>query len=638
MKFEKYNPKAVRNYQFHLEVVCGISERRAKAIAENEQLFNALVEGYDGRDDDKHIVYNQESIELLTSVPRIDETVAKRYIEAYANNPFQDVNWNVKKQLDQLADENPNFGLTQNKIYKIAKAVDSLDNPWLAYKSGALDFATTAQVYEMFTKDDQQKRRETLGVWSAEHQLKQNENKNLITIKQSDYILRDDALSDYGVITPFMDGWARTDTLRAYKIVEDTLRSNVGVTVNHHIGEDDLDMSDLFEDQQEAVEKILNQPISFLTGYAGTGKTYVIKKVLEALGYNRFLPNNYAVATAVAGKAVKNFVESVQGIDIKTTTITGVRKVEKYTKLFKEATTIVIDEFSMITLQDLAFLFRINPEARYIFIGDSNQLPAIGLDVLQRLEDEQLLVPIKLTIPKRQGKESGIFQDSMAVIEGNIPKFAIDDSEVFYNTPDHEWTIEEIVARHADADVFLTTSNGARKIINDIKHQQTLSKVDKSEWLNFDGVNYYAEGDKIIVTKNNPDTGLMNGDILDVKRNDGQFVLVSQNEKMVIPFDEESFDWQAHKADLGYAITVHKSQGSTINNVVSILGYSPLASRNILYTALTRAKVKHTLYMPSEAVLQDYLDTKVSYQKIDIDLLDLELLERNEMIEKMNGY
>lgn len=642
MQLSDYNFKARRNYAFHLEVVNGISSKRAETIASNRDLFMALVNGLD------KMGYNEESVKKLMTVSGVKEETAKRYIDEYAKQPFADVNWQVKKQLDEFSQTHPDAQLTQNKIYKIAKAVDDLSNPWIAYRAGALTYDLVTQIYIMFTKDSEEKIGHTLAVWDAEYQMKRNEANNLITIKQSDFVLNEHALDDFGVVTPFMDGWARTDTLRAYKIVEDTLRNNAGVKVSPKTTEVDLGM--LFPDQLEAVEKIIEQPISFLTGYAGTGKTFVIKKVLESLGYgtppNIFADKpNYAVATALAGKAVKNFRESVEGISIQMTTIAGVKNVSKYRDLFAGASTIVIDEFSMVSLQDLAFLFKLNPEARYIFIGDSNQLPAIGLDVLNRLEDEQLLVPIKLTIPKRQGADSGIFLDSMEVIEGRVPLFEHDDSRVFYNTENHEWMIEEIIANDPNADVFLTTSNGAKDMINQIKHQEVLERTDEQHLLNFDGRQIFAPGDKLIVGKNNPDTGFMNGDIFTIVYEEGDFRLrdVNGNKALLddhgwLPFNGETFDFQKHKTEFGFAITVHKSQGSTIKNVVSILGYSPLQSRNILYTAMTRAKESHVLYMPSERLLEEYLLTKVSYQQIDIDQLDLEVLENNEAIERANGF
>jgi riboflavin synthase len=642
VQLSDYNFNARNNYAFHLEVVNGISSKRAELIAGDRDLFMALVDGLTDKG------FNEESLAKLMTIPGIKEETAKRYIEEYAKQPFADVNWEVKRQLDLFQAQNPDAGLTTNKIYKIAKAVDDLSNPWIAYRAGALSYDLVTQIYIMFTNDSEEKVKNTLAVWDAEYQMRRNEGNNLITIKQSENVLDQHALDDFGVVTPFMDGWARTDTLRAYKIVEDTLRNNAGATVRPTITE--TDMSDLFPDQVDAVEKIISQPISFLTGYAGTGKTFVIKKVLEALGYatppNIFADKpNYAVATALAGKAVKNFRESVAGISIEMTTIAGVKNVSKYRQLFAGASTIVIDEFSMVSLQDLAFLFKLNPEARYIFIGDSNQLPAIGLDVLNRLEDEELLVPIKLTIPKRQGADSGIFLDSMEVIEGRVPQFSHDDSRVYYNSDNHEWTIEEIIANNPNADVFLTTSNGAKNLINEIKHAEVIGRTSQENWLNFDGRNFYAAGDKLIVGKNNPDTGFMNGDIFTVVFEEGDFHLRDVNGNKALlednrwePFNGETFDFQKHKAELGFAITVHKSQGSTIQNVVSILGYSPLQSRNILYTALTRAKESHVLYMPSQRLLEEYLETKVSYQAIDIDLLDLDVLENNEAIERANGF
>lgn len=627
MKFTRYNPNASRNYAFHLHVINGISEKRAEEIATSENKWMALVNGHNGPD-----LYNSKSLDTLSEVSGVTEEIAKRYIDAYAKSPFEDINWKVKEQLEEANNQN-HFNLTQNSIYKIAKAVDDLSNPWIAYRMHALSYDMTAVVYQMFTDDDEEIRKKTLAVWNAEHQLAENEQNNLITIRKSDYILDEHALDDFGVITPFMDGWARTDTLRDYKIVEDTLRDNVGVTVGHN--ENELNYEGLFPDQVAAIEKIIAQPISFLTGYAGTGKTYVIKKVLEALGYNHSTNDNYAVATAIAGKAVKNFKESVDGIDIETSTIAGVRYVETFRHLFANANTIVVDEFSMISLHDLAFLFKLNPEARYIFIGDSNQLPAIGLDVLKRLEDEELLVPIKLTIPKRQGSDSGIFKDSMSIVNGDIPEFNLPDSTVHYNSIDHEYTVEEIIEENPNADVFLVAQNEVRKTINRIKHAEVLANA--KHVLDFDGNQQFAEGDKIIVGKNNPDTDLMNGDLLDVVYHNESFWLKEKNGKE-IKFLESTFDWQAHKADLGFAITIHKSQGSTIDNVVTILGYTRLQSRNILYTALTRAKEHHALYIPDEERLKKFLDTEIDYQHIDINQLDLAILTENEEVEKMNGY
>lgn len=155
--------------------------------------------------------------------------------------------------------------------------------------------------------------------------------------------------------------------------------------------------------------------------------------------------------------------------------------------------------------------------------------------------------------------------------------------------------------------------------------------------LNFDGNQKFVAGDKVIVGKNNPETGFMNGDLLDVVYHDDGFWLKPETGEE-IRFLESTFDWQAHKADLGFAITIHKSQGSTINNVVTIIGYTRLQSRNLLYTAMTRAKEKHTLYIPDHNRLQKFIDTKIEYESIDIDELDMDLLRHNEEREKLNGY
>ena len=144
----------------------------------------------------------------------------------------------------------------------------------------------------------------------------------------------------------------------------------------------------------------------------------------------------------------------------------------------------------------------------------------------------------------------------------------------------------------------------------------------------------FHEGEKIMIGANNPDTGLMNGDIFMIdamgrlvdqetgeqaKDLDGNYIVIGENRfnKELTFSSDKVLDISAHKVQFAFAITTHKSQGSTLKRGATIIAPGPLAINNLLYTALTRFKEYHKLYLPNEELLQTILNTGVKFQKLN---------------------
>ncbi|WP_057753318.1 hypothetical protein [Weissella kandleri] len=161
--------------------------------------------GCEGKNNDKEIIYNLESIEALMTLPNITEATAKLYIELYTDAPFQEVNWKIKRQLDEVAKKHSEFVLYDNKIYKI------VDNHGPDYKTGVLRCLMKGllKYLECFRTMSLRLGRRFWLFGTQNINFGNTERDDIIAIKKSNYVLEDAALNDFGVFTNFMDGWHR---------------------------------------------------------------------------------------------------------------------------------------------------------------------------------------------------------------------------------------------------------------------------------------------------------------------------------------------------------------------------------------------------------------------------------------------
>lgn len=353
----------------------------------------------------------------------------------------------------------------------------------------------------------------------------------------------------------------------------------------------------------------------------GTGKTTIIKCIIDIL---EDLKKEYVLA-APTGRASKRIKETT-GKEAKTVhRLLEIAKVDDrdLDALFEievkqiEADFVIIDEASMIDSLMMNNLFKaIKPNTQVIFVGDVDQLPSVGPgNVLKDIISSGIVNTVALKEIYRQSSKSDIILNAHKVNSGVYPEFKKKDTDMFFvNANSIEDTIAEIssllsyrLENFASIDLLkdlqvLTpmkkTELGTIQLNNVIQNILNPKSSKKNE-KNFNG-KIFREGDKVMQVINNYDKkfsqngeffdGIYNGDIGYIKTIDavGQTLKVIFDEVKEVEYEFEELE----QLELAYAVTIHKSQGSEFDYVILPLftGYQKLFTRNLLYTAMTRAK------------------------------------------------
>ena len=371
--------------------------------------------------------------------------------------------------------------------------------------------------------------------------------------------------------------------------------------------------------QREAIVSVLDGGVTVLTGGPGTGKTTVIRAVLAVFSRMGLT----SALAAPTGRAAKRMSEATSK-EAKTIHrllemeyADGAEPVFRRTEYdLLDEDVIIIDEASMVdTLLFCSLLKAIKPGARLLLIGDADQLPSVGAgQVLLDVMESGVFPSVRLTEIFRQSEKSLIVKNAHAINRGEYPNLKEKDGDFFFLSRGSAGAIAETVAelcatrlpkRYGPAfaegiQVITPTHRGEAGTENlNALLQRVLNPAspDKREHKLRERV--FRVGDKVMQTKNNYDiawerngvegVGIFNGDI-------GVITAISQQEESVeILFDDRRavYDFsQVAELELAYAITVHKSQGSEYPVVLLPLsdGNERLATRNLLYTAVTRAK------------------------------------------------
>ena len=286
-----------------------------------------------------------------------------------------------------------------------------------------------------------------------------------------------------------------------------------------------------------------------------------------------------------------------------------------------EADAVIVDELSMVDVQLFWGLLDALPlGCRLVLVGDSDQLPPVGPgNVLHDIIACGLLPVVKLTRVFRQALESLIVTNAHRIVEGKYPELGVTDNDFFFMKRENIFSAAETIVQLyssrlpkaygynpiKDIQIICPSKKGE---LGTVSLNRALQKVmnppspDKDEF-EF-GARVYRQGDKVMQIKNNYDivwtkgretsSGIFNGDI-------GTILTVNQNTRtMKILFDDRTAIYpfeNLKELEHAYAVTVHKSQGSEFEAVIMpVLGVVPqLCYRNLLYTAVTRAKSKMLL-------------------------------------------
>ena len=395
----------------------------------------------------------------------------------------------------------------------------------------------------------------------------------------------------------------------------------------------------LAEAQLEAVKCVFENSAMVITGGPGTGKTTIIKTIIELMETS----GKRVMLTAPTGRAAKRMTE-VCGIEAKTIhrllEITpGENEVgnrfarNENNKL--DCDVLIVDEMSMvdILLMD-SLLAALSRGARIVMVGDSDQLPSVGAgNVLRDIIESDSLTCIKLTEIFRQARESMIVVNAHRINHGEMPLLNDQDNDFFLVTRDDPMTIPDTIAdlcarrlpRHygfngiSQIQVLTPTRKSIIGVTNlnaILQDRLNPPSPDKTEYVTSKCV--YRLGDKVMQIKNNyqmewerldgseKGLGIFNGDV-------GFISDISNNsQKLTVIFDDRAvvYDFMLlDELELAYAATVHKSQGSEFDAVIMPMceTHRLLMTRNLLYTAITRAK-KLVVLVGREEIIKCYVD------------------------------
>lgn len=358
--------------------------------------------------------------------------------------------------------------------------------------------------------------------------------------------------------------------------------------------------------EQARVAEVLKRRVGILTGGPGTGKTYTVSRLVQTA-----LKAGVSVQlVAPTGKAAQRMRE-LSGLPAQTVhRALGFRPHEPLAlpKPLPPGLT-VLDEASMITLPDLDRLLRALPErSALLMVGDADQLPPVGLG--QPFADLVGRVPtVRLQVTRRQAKGAeGILEAARRALEGQPLRevLAKRPPDLLYRrvkSPEEATRlVAELVTYYLKGGLSLWEFQvltpihagplGTRALNGLVR---SIVPKERSRPLELSGGVVAYVGDKVIFDENKPLLGVMNGTMGIVRVVGEDTFLLDTGEDL-----KELPKGVATQASLGYAITVHRSQGSEWPAVVLVLPESPLSTRKVVYTALTRAK--------RQAVLLSLLD------------------------------
>ena len=403
---------------------------------------------------------------------------------------------------------------------------------------------------------------------------------------------------------------------------------------------------------KEALNYFLKSSCMILTGGPGTGKTTIVQALLKV--YSALYPDDRIGLVAPTGRAAKRLTELT---GIYACTIHRLLKWDLHSNTFAmnksnplDLDVLIIDEFSMVDCLLLSKLFEAGRGInKVLFIGDYHQLPSVAPgNILQDLMEAGVKT-IELDEIFRQAKDSGIIQLAHHIIHNEIENMDLFEQYRDINFfPCINYDVVKnvkIIVKKAidegydtnDIQVLVPMYQGVAGIdaLNDAL-QDVFNPIDEFNDSYQIGRKEYRVGDKILQLKNRPDDDVFNGDIgtlVEICRKDNfeylQDTLIVDFDGNFVEYTSNTFNTITH----AYCMSIHKSQGNEFKIVIMAVlsDYYIMLRRNLLYTAITRAKQSLFILGNSKAFMHGLANYQDSRRKTS-------LKSRFKTIETLNVY
>lgn len=401
------------------------------------------------------------------------------------------------------------------------------------------------------------------------------------------------------------------------------------------------------DEQKKAIKQSLTKNFSIITGGPGTGKTTIIKGICEAYkmikGYSLERLLNSMVLLAPTGRAAKRMSEAC---NYPSYTIHRYLKWNKESNEFglneknkSNAEFIIVDEVSMIDTDLLTNLLKaLKTNVKLVFIGDYNQLESVSPGkILKDLIDSDAINTIFLKEIYRQDRNSYISQLAYEINKGEI------ETDFLEKKDDYNFI------KCADDDILKACCDVVKLAVNkgyDLKKVQVLAPIykgingidnlnkylqnifnpsSKSKNEVYDTNVIYRENDKILQLENMPDDNVFNGDIGIIKKIDKGEITIDFDGN-IVKYQKKDYKSIKH----GYAISIHKAQGSEFDIVVMPItkSYKTMLYKKIIYTGVTRAKKSLIMIGDPNSFLESVYKRKVRERRTNLKDLIVDNITR----------
>ena len=420
------------------------------------------------------------------------------------------------------------------------------------------------------------------------------------------------------------------------------------------------------EEQKEAIKRAINSGVSVITGGPGTGKTTIIKCIIDIVKQNK----KRFMLLAPTGRASKRMSDSTgeeaktihRALEVASGDLANIsRFVYNENNNFK-TDVVIVDEVSMVDVALMSHLCKALPrDCKLILVGDKDQLPSVGAgNVLDDIIKSGIITVTMLTKIYRQSDDSLIITNAHLINSGKMPLIDNSSKDFFF---EEKTTIDSIKQSIVDLVVkrlpkFTGLDPIAIQVLAPLKAgvcgidnlnrclQEAINPPSLSKMELAVGNSVFRVGDKVMQTTNNYNLvwkklngfieeegeGVFNGDI-------GYIELIDyQTGEVVVDFEDGRRclypRTDISQLSLAYAITIHKSQGSEFDVVIlpAIAGPSMILTRNLIYTAVTRAK-KMVVIVGEQKNLKRMVANNYTVQRFTL-LKDL-LLSSDQKIKEL---